>query len=85
MFIFPTVPFLIIVEVAPLRTHIPWVTTTRTSFGASVSSVSLLFEGLVFMPANVPSAACGKSIPFAIIAPQVEAFNYTPKPPPLIA
>lgn len=51
----PLIPFLIIVEVAPLTTHAPWVTRTTTSFGVRVFSVSL--KSALLVMSSAPSAA----------------------------
>lgn len=50
---------LMLVEVAPGTTHIPWVRRTRTSFDARVFSVSYMSEGRV-SSVKAPSAAVDK-------------------------
>lgn len=56
---FPSLPFLMMVGVAPPNTHRPWVRSTTTSFGARVFSVS--YKLVTLVSPSVPSVDAGKS------------------------
>lgn len=77
------VPFLMMVVAAPFTTHRPWETTSTTSFGVSVLSVSTKFGTLASSSSwNVPSAACGKtSSTLGRPVPQVLVLTFSPNYP----
>lgn len=75
-------PYLIMVVVAPLTPHRPCETTSTTSFGAIVSTVSSKLVTLVLPSWKAPSAACGKRLSTLVRpVPQVQVSTSMPNYP----
>lgn len=82
VFNFPSLPLLMIVEVAPFTPQVPCATMSRTSFGARELSVSFTsdYRGSSY---SAPSVVVEKRTSLGMSLPQVEVITTSsPKHPP---